>query len=198
MFPGLGGATLPPSGGPAAASAGEPAPAKDGEEIVDLSAYLDKTACYARNESASAPWGNLFVGDSRLGLRSDADEQLLVHLSFREFVRVKSVKFTEWNRGADPDANPATVHIHVNRVNLGFEDVEDVEPAQTLTLSASDLRESAPARDLYFVKFQRVKSLTFFVEDNAGGADVTAIGGLRVLGKTVATTNMNDFKSKQG
>ena len=90
MFPGLGGATLPSSGGPAAASAGEPAPAKDGEEIVDLSEYLDKTACYARNESASAPWGNLFIGDSRLGLRSDADEQLLVHLSFREFVRVRA------------------------------------------------------------------------------------------------------------
>ena len=110
---------------------------------------------------------------------------------------MKSLKFTEWNRGADPDANPVTVHVHVNRVNLGFEDVEDVEPAQTLTLAAADLRESAPALDLYFVKFQRVKSLTFFVEDNAGGADVTAIGGLRVLGKTVATTNMNDFK-KQG
>jgi hypothetical protein len=46
------------------------------------------------------------------------------------------------------------------------------------------------------VKFQRVKSLTFFIEDNAGG-DVTALGGLEIMGQTVATTNMNDFK-KQG
>lgn len=195
MFPGVGGSTLPAGGGPAAE--GEPAPAKDGQDLIDLGSFLDRTACYARNESAASPWGNLFIGDSRLGLRSDADEQLIVHLSFHEFVRVKSVKFTEWNRGADPDTNPVTVHMHVNRVNLGFEDVEDVEPAQTLTLTSSDLRETAKAIDLYFVKFQRVKSLTFFVEDNAG-ADVTAIGGLQIMGKTVATTNMNDFKTKQG
>ena len=77
-----------------------------------------------------------------------------------------------------------------------LQDVEDVDPAQTITLTTSNLSEIAEAIDLYYVKFQRVKSLTFFIEDNAGG-DVTAIGGLKIMGKTVATTNMNDFK-KQG
>ena len=153
--------------------------------------------------------------------------------------QVKSIKFTEWNKGANPEMSPVTVHIHVNRNNLGFEvckmcilmmctflyfsffvcllqsafyyinhkysntniicilqDVEDVDPAQTITLTTSNLSEIAEAIDLYYVKFQRVKSLTFFIEDNAGG-DVTAIGGLKIMGKTVATTNMNDFK-KQG
>jgi len=92
--------------------------------------------------------------------------------------------------------NPVTVHIHVNRVNLGFEDIEDVDPTQSITLTSSDLQEVSDAIDVYYVKFQRVKSLTFFVEDNAG-ADVTAIGGLKIMGKTLASTNMNDFK-KQG
>ena len=77
-----------------------------------------------------------------------------------------------------------------------LQDVEDVDPAQTITLTASNLSDIAEAIELYYVKFQRVKSLTFFIEDNAGG-DITAIGGLKILGKTVATTNMNDFK-KQG
>ena len=77
-----------------------------------------------------------------------------------------------------------------------LQDVEDVDPAQTITLTTSNLSEIAEAIDLYYVKFQRVKSLTFFIEDNAGG-DVTAIGGMKIMGKTVATTNMNDFK-KQG
>ena len=128
--------------------------------------------------------------------------------------------------GSQPDMNPVTVHIHINRNNLGFEvsylivqlgknilhnnwprayirfvisyqkDIEDVDPAQTITLTTADLQEMADPIDLYFVKFQRVKSLTFFIEDNAGG-DVTAIGGLQIMGRTVATTNMNDFK-KQG
>lgn len=196
MFPGFGGSTLPTSAPPGAAAEQSPPPAEDGTELIDLSEKLDKSSCYARNENSGYPWGNLFIGDSRLGMRSDADEQLILHLSFQEFVKVKSIKFTEWNRGANPDMNPVTVHIHVNRNNLGFEDIEDVDPAQSITLTSDDLRESSGAIDLYYVKFQRVKSLTFFVEDNAGG-DVTAIGGLKIMGRTVATTNMNDFK-KQG
>lgn len=189
----MGGATLP-AGAPADAQA--PAPAEDGKKLIDLSEKLDKTSCYARNENAAYPWTNLFIGDSRLGMQSDADEQLIIHLSFQEFVKVKSIKFTEWNRGSNPDMNPVTVHIHVNRNNLGFEDIEDVDPAQTITLTTDNLQEISDAIDLYFVKFQRVKSLTFFIEDNAG-ADVTGIGGLQIMGSTIATTNMNDFK-KQG
>lgn len=174
----------------------EAAPAEDGSKLINLSEKLDKPACYARNENTAYPWGNLFIGDSRLGLQSDADEQLIVHVAFQEFVRVKSIKFMEWNKGADPDLNPVKVHIHINRNNLGFEDIEDVDPAHTITLTSSDLQENSLPLDLFYVKFQRVKSLTFFIEENAGG-DVTAIGGLQILGRTVATTNMNDFK-KQG
>lgn len=191
MFAGLGGATRSTS-----APAAEPSPAEDGTKLINLSEKLDKPLCYARNENAAYPWGNLFIGDSRLGMQSDADEQLIIHLSFQEFVKVKSIKFTEWNRGTRPEMNPVTVHIHVNRVNLGFEDVEDVDPEQTIKLTSFDLQESSDPIDLKFVKFQRVKSLTFFIEDNAGG-DVTALGGLEIMGQTVATTNMNDFK-KQG
>lgn len=35
--------------------------------------------------------------------------------------KVKSIKFSEWNMGSQPDMNPVTVHIHINRNNLGFE-----------------------------------------------------------------------------
>ena len=84
MFPpGLGGATLPTGAAPA-----EPAPAEDGDKLVDLSDKLDKPLCYCRNENSAYPWTNLFIGDSRLGLQSDADEQLIIHLAFQEFMRV--------------------------------------------------------------------------------------------------------------
>lgn len=194
MFP-LGGAAQPAAAAGGAGPA-EPAPAADGTADTNLSSYLDKPGCYCKNENKSYPWTNLFIGDSRLGLQSDADEQLIMHFEFQEFVKVKSIKFTEFNNGADPELAPVTVHIHVNRVNLGFEDIEDVEPMQTFTLTLDNLRSTAPPIDLFYVKFQRVKSLTFFVEDNAGG-DVTAIGGLEIMGRTVATTKMNDFKSRQ-
>ena len=79
---------------------------------------------------------------------------------------------------------------------MGFEDVEDVDPTQEMELTAADLAENADAILTKFVKFQRVKSITIFIEDNAGG-DVSALGGLEIMGRTVGTTNMKDFK-KQG
>lgn len=86
--------------------------------------------------------------------------------------------------------------LFVNRVNLGFEDIEDVDPTTTFDLTAEDLKEGADHKLLQYVRYQRVKSITVFVEENAGG-DVTALGGLKFFGKHVAAMNVNDFKSKQ-
>jgi hypothetical protein len=107
--------------------------------------------------------------------------------------QIKCIKFTEFNNGVDPELNPVTVHLFVNRENLGFEDIADVDPTQTLTLTAEELRDGSDPIALKFVKFQRVKTVTFFFEDNAGG-DVTALGSLKLMGRAVVTTNMKDFK----
>jgi PITH domain len=93
----------------------------------------------------------------------------------------------------DPEENPSKIHIYVNRENLGFEDCEDVDPTQTLHLTTEDLKESAEPILLKYVKYQRVKSITLFVEDNQGG-DVTALGGIKIYGRPVESTNMADFK----
>jgi len=118
-------------------------------------------------------------------------------LLFNEFVKIKGLKFTAYNVGNDPEMNPVKIHLHVNRNNLGFEDIEDVDPAQTITLTSADLLESAPPIQLKYVKFQRVKSLTLFFEENAGDPDITALGALQIMGRTIMGTNMNELK-KQG
>jgi hypothetical protein len=69
------------------AGGGPPSEADDGK-MVDLTMKIDQTDCYARNEASGFPMSNLFIGDSRLGCKSDADEQLIIHISFQEFVRV--------------------------------------------------------------------------------------------------------------
>jgi len=120
----------------------------------------------------------------------------MTHQRFCVMTQVHSVKFTEFNQGINPEENPSRIHIYVNRENLGFEDCELVDPTQTLELTATDLREAADPIQLKFVKFQRVRSVTFFIEDNAGG-DVSSLGGLKLFGRPVATTNMSEFK-KQG
>jgi hypothetical protein len=182
-------------GGTGTSQGGAPA-TEDDNKLIDLSVKFDKSDCYAINESSQYPMQNLFIGDTRLGCKSDTDEQLILHLAFIEFVKVYSIKITEFNRGENPENNPTTVHIYVNRCNLGFEDVDDVEPTQTIELTAADLKEDADPIKLNFVKFQRVRNITLYIEDNAGG-DISSLGGLKLIGKPVATTNMKDFK-KQG
>mmetsp|Transcript_6752 Transcript_6752/g.8808 ORF Transcript_6752/g.8808 Transcript_6752/m.8808 type:complete len:175 (-) Transcript_6752:459-983(-) len=161
--------------------------------VTDVALSIDKSECYAKNEHPNFPMTNLFVGDTRLGCKSDADEQLLLHVAFPEFVKVKSIKFTHFNLGLDPEFNPTTVKLFVNRESMGFEDCEDMDATQELELTHDDLRDEAEPIPLKYVLFQRVKSITVFVEDNNGG-DVSALGALQFYGKTISTTNMADFK----
>ena len=118
------------------------------------------------------------------------------HFIIERNLQLHSLKFTAFNQGNEPESQPTSIKLFINRPNLGFEDIEDVDETQALELTAEDLREGADPILLKFVKFQRVSSLTIFIEDNNGG-DVSALGGLKLFGKTVATTNMCDFK-KQG
>jgi len=58
-------------------------------------------------------------------------------------------------------------------------------------LTAEDMKKG-PIQ-LKYVKYQRVKSLTLFIEDNQGG-EITALGGLKLTGRPVTSTNMAEFK----
>lgn len=60
-------------------------------KIVDLLDFIERKRCYARNEDPRFPHSNLFIGDSRLGCKSDADEQLIVHIAFNQFVKVSPI-----------------------------------------------------------------------------------------------------------
>lgn len=191
MMPGMGMGM--PQQNAAANGAAASAPADTGK-TVNLNDKINKAECYARNVSSQFPISNLFIGDTRLGCQSDADEQLILYIEFQEFVKLSSIQLTEFNGGNDPELNPTTVHVFANRCNLGFEDADDVPPTQSFELSAEDLRESSDPLPLRMVKFTRVKSITIYIEDNAGGS-VSALGALKFFGRTVFTTNMNDFKS---
>ncbi|GKY93183.1 hypothetical protein MPSEU_000286200 [Mayamaea pseudoterrestris] len=181
--------------GAAGAAAGALAEEKDDGKMLDLRDKIDSAMSYAKNEASGYPMSNLFIGDSRLGCKSDTDEQMIIHIEFQEFVKLRSIKWTEYNNGIDPESNPSKVHLYVNRANLGFEDCEDVEATQTIQLTAEDLKENAPPTQLKYVKFQRVKTLTIFIEDNQGG-EVSALGGIKFFGRPVDNVNMADFKKQ--
>merc|ERR1719162_528454 len=143
MMPGM-----PPGGA-------SPEPTDNGK-LIDLRDKIDNSACYARNVASGNPMTNLFIGYSRLGCKSDSDEQLIIHIEFQEFVKMHSIKLAEFNSGINPEQRPTIVKIFVNRVNIGFEDVDDFDPTQVLQLAPGDLSESSDPIALKYVLFQRV------------------------------------------
>ena len=68
------------------------------------------------------------------------------------------IEFEAFNNGIDPELNPSTVHLFVNRENLGFEDCDDVDPTQTLDLTA-EYSINQPIQ-LKYVKYQRDRKST--------------------------------------
>ncbi|EQC35418.1 hypothetical protein SDRG_07128 [Saprolegnia diclina VS20] len=155
----------------------------------DLAEQLDKANSYCLNEDPSYGFANLFIGDGTLLLKSEADEQLIIHLEFKEAVKIHSIAL----KAPTDDSAPRVLKLFVNRNNLGFSDVADIEPVQQIELNDEQLASGSPI-ELRFVKFQRVSALTLFIEENNGG-DISAISSLRLFGESIAGTNMNDLKS---
>ncbi|CAN0268591.1 unnamed protein product [Phaeothamnion confervicola] len=124
-------------------------------EVREITDMVSKQDCYCLNEQSVFPWQNLFIGDHRLLLKSDADEQLLIHIGFQETVKIHSINFT----APQDDSAPLTVKLFINRDSFGFSDVDSMEPAMTLELTADDLSPDNVTL-LKFVKFQRVSSLS--------------------------------------
>lgn len=67
---------------------GAPAGPQDDGKLLDLGPKIETQSCYAKNVDTRFPMTNLFIGDTRLGCKSDADEQLILHIAFQEFVKV--------------------------------------------------------------------------------------------------------------
>lgn len=116
-----------------------------GENITTL---LQKNQCCCLNEDLKAPHTNLFVGDHTLPLRSDADEQLLLHLGFNQTMKLSSIIL------GIPDSSscPKTLKLFCNQNNLGFEDATGDYSSQlansTSLLSSTQKNEAVAVRRL--------------------------------------------------
>lgn len=70
---------------------------------------------------------------------------------------------------------------------MDFSNTENTQPIQTFTLTEKDFKEGEALLPVYFVKFQKVKNLTLFVENNLGNTDTSAISHISVFGKSNKT-----------
>lgn len=181
----------------AAAAAATPAPAPAAtvqvpRGQVDLIDFIDWTGVECLNQDSSHSIVNALKqslrDDEGLYLASDSDEQLLIYIPFMQVVKLHSALF----KGPEEEG-PKTVKLFSNKEHMGFSNVNDYPPSDTLELSSNHLIENKPL-SLKYVKFQNVRSLTIFIEDNQSGSDVSKIHKIALYGTTVDTTNMKDLK----
>lgn len=89
-------------------------------------------------------------------VESDCDDELLMSIPFRQAVKLQSIRIY-----APEEHAPKTIKLFINKIGLGFDDMDSVPAAQELQLEAKDFGDKGiPLR---FVKFQSVSHLTVWV-----------------------------------
>ncbi|XP_054823878.1 PITH domain-containing protein At3g04780 isoform X1 [Prosopis cineraria] len=158
---------------------------------VDLLDFIDWSGVECLNQSSTNPLPNSlkqgYREDDGLHLESDADEQLLLYIPFTQVVKLYSVVI-----GGPEEEGPKTVKLFSNREHMGFSNVSDFPPSDVAVLSPDNLLGKPVI--LKYVKFQNVRSLTIFIEDNQQGSEITKIQKIVLYGTTVETTDMKGLK----
>eukprot|EP00310_Coccolithus_braarudii_P015365 CAMPEP_0183334450 /NCGR_PEP_ID=MMETSP0164_2-20130417/3048_1 /TAXON_ID=221442 /ORGANISM="Coccolithus pelagicus ssp braarudi, Strain PLY182g" /LENGTH=195 /DNA_ID=CAMNT_0025503581 /DNA_START=6 /DNA_END=593 /DNA_ORIENTATION=+ len=186
----------PPSSTPTPTPTPTPPPAYGAAAMVDMQDHVRWSESSCLNKSARSSLENVLKQGLRdqaeMLLESDADEQLLLTISFATRVKLHSL---ELKAPADGRA-PVALRLFVNpRAGFDFDDAGDATPEQVLEVAEEKLGERL---ELRFVKFQSVDRLVVFIEANHGDTDTSAISSLKLWGATVHTTNMKEFKRVAG
>lgn len=157
----------------------------------DLLAEVDHKNAQCLNSTEQHPLSHCISAgvreDDAVYVESDVDAELLITLPFTEPVRIHSLSF----RGPR-DQGPRQVKLFVNNENMGFDEAESAAGVQTLELSGEQL--DGRLVPLRFVKFQRVQSLTLFIDENMDDADTTVVSCIRVYGEPLLSTKMDGLK----
>ncbi|CAK9143057.1 unnamed protein product [Ilex paraguariensis] len=158
---------------------------------VDLLDFIDWSGVECLNQNGAHSLPNAlkqgYREDEGLNLESDADEQLLMYLPFTQVIKLHSFAIT-----GPEEEGPKTVKLFSNKEHMGFSNVNDFPPSDTAVLSVDDLKGKPVV--VKYVKFQNVRSLTIFIEDNQSGSDITKVQKIILYGTTVETTDMKGLK----
>ncbi|KAK7836655.1 PITH domain-containing protein At3g04780 [Quercus suber] len=158
---------------------------------VDLVDFIDWSGVECLNQSTSHSVPNAlkqgYREDDGLNLESDADEQLLIYIPFTQVIKLHSILI----KGSEEEG-PKTVKLYSNKEHMGFSNVNDYPPSDTVVLSPDSIKGKPVL--LKYVKFQNVRSLTIFIEDNQSGSDITKVQKIALFGSTVETTDMKGLK----
>ena len=174
---------MPPPRAPERAPARPPRPPASTPPRPLPQAFLPRAA--AERSPAAAP----ARAPAGLYLESDCDEQVLLSIPFNQVVKLRALEL----RAPGDGTGPRRLKIFTNSPHMGLDEAESAKPVEAFDLGPEH-RNGSKLLDLYFVKYQNVRSLQVFVESNEGGDELTRVSKLTVLGTPEHTTNMSDFK----
>ncbi|KAH1083471.1 hypothetical protein J1N35_023232 [Gossypium stocksii] len=158
---------------------------------VNLLDFIDWSGVECLNQSSghslSYALKQGYREDEGFNLESDADEQLFIYIPFTQVVKLHSIVA----KGSEEEG-PKTVKLFRNREHMGFSNVNDFPP-RFFKKSFSLLLQGKPVA-VKCVKFQNVRSLTIFIEDNQWGSEIKKVQKTALYGSTVETTDMKGLK----
>ena len=131
--------------------------------------------------------------DARLFAESDTDAQLLLNIPFTQAVRLTGVALSgpaPDAAGCDAAAAPRSVRLFVNRPSLGFAEAEADPAAQEVEVGGEGGGGGggeAVVIPLKAARFKGVTSLALFFQANAGGAETTQVGCVKLFGSAGET-----------
>lgn len=129
--------------------------------------------------------------DDGLYLESDTDEQLLIHIPFRQCVKLHSICIL----GPDDGRAPLRVKLFINNPTIGFSEASDSPATQEAELTEENIK-GMPIL-LRFVKFQNVTCLSLFIESNQQDEDTTRVTKITVQGFSGEVMNVAAIKDQQ-
>ena len=155
--------------------------AKPVDSTTSLLSHITSKGLSCLNESSSHPLSSI-LGSSAgprgsSYLESDVDPELLIAIPFNESVKLKAVSIFG---GVCPSQAPKSVTLYVNQLSMDFGDADKLEAAQSLELTAEQIKGERV--DLRFVRFQTVRSLHILVKSNQEDEETTRIDSIELFG----------------
>eukprot|EP01012_Entosiphon_sulcatum_P030639 TRINITY_DN3790_c0_g1_i1.p3 TRINITY_DN3790_c0_g1~~TRINITY_DN3790_c0_g1_i1.p3 ORF type:complete len:166 (-),score=26.09 TRINITY_DN3790_c0_g1_i1:175-672(-) len=156
----------------------------------DLSEFVDPNGLECLNARPDHTILNIFPPSGLL--ESDADPQLLLNINFKQSVKIHDLELVAPADGR----RPASIKLFANQRVIEFSDAEEAPGTQQSPL---DWKPHADGRMVAsvatkFVKFQDVKSICIFFNDNVGDAPTTAVTGITFIGGSLANVDMKNLK----
>ena len=151
------------------------------------------------NQKSTQPSLLIFRPNKKLGflgksspknfLESDADEQLIINLPFKQNVKISDILV----QGLPDGSAPKEIWIFSNANDVNFDDVESRNPSQQIILTKENV-EGGVAVHLNISKFTSVNSVTLFVKSNQSSTPTTKITKIDFFGIPVDGTDLSKLE----